>query len=55
MWLALVLIQVCMSYVCGYLYLQHKDGREFCQISLSQTLPVTNLQYIPLVHSLHPH
>ena len=33
-----------MNYVYGYLFLRFKDGREFRQINLSQTL--MNLQYI---------
>ncbi len=32
-----------MSYVCGYLFLRFKDGREIRQINRSQTL--INLQY----------
>ena len=36
----LLIIQVHMNYVCGYLFLQLKDGHEFRQINPSQTLMI---------------
>ncbi len=37
-----------MNYVCGYLFLQFKDGREFHQINPSQTLP-GNVFTVPVI------
>ncbi len=39
----MLIIQVHMHYVCGYLFLRLKDGRQFRQINPSQTL--MNSQY----------
>ncbi len=39
-----------MDYVCGYLYLQFKDGHEFCQINPSQAL--MNLHHVHMLQYL---
>ena len=41
---SVLIIQVHMNYVCGYLFLWFKDSREFWQINPLQTL--MNLQYL---------